>query len=178
MREYERNLKNPVRNMLVGDLIRVILIQVQKLKVDLAIAMKALDKLMKSNQLNFEMFAVIPTILLVSFIFKMTKDRFEKRQGRLSASVEFSLQSSLREVEKRLIQFINYTEPDAQTLGEIYIELHYFTIKILQSLKNQDQLRLILEDVESLKSIYLSPKQKHLILLRMIRSFKFLNPLK
>ena len=38
---------------LSGDLIQTLLIQVQKTKVDVDLAMAALDKLLKSNELNF-----------------------------------------------------------------------------------------------------------------------------
>lgn len=37
----------------LGDLIQMLLIQVQKTKVDVDLAMAALDKLLKSNELNF-----------------------------------------------------------------------------------------------------------------------------
>lgn len=37
----------------IGDLIQTLLIQVQKTKVDVDLAMAALDKLLKSNELNF-----------------------------------------------------------------------------------------------------------------------------
>lgn len=37
----------------IGDLLQTMLIQVQKTKVDVDLAMSALDKLLKSNELNF-----------------------------------------------------------------------------------------------------------------------------
>lgn len=42
-----------MRNVIAGDLLQTILIQVQKTKVDVDLAMSALDKLLKSNELNF-----------------------------------------------------------------------------------------------------------------------------
>lgn len=42
-----------MKNAIRGDLIRTLLIQVQKTKVDVDLAMAALDKLLKSNELNF-----------------------------------------------------------------------------------------------------------------------------
>lgn len=41
------------------------LIQVQKTKVDLELAMAALDKLLKSNELNFAFLAVGPSLFIV-----------------------------------------------------------------------------------------------------------------
>lgn len=46
-------MQSPLKNVIVGDLLQTILIQVQKTKVDVDLAMSALDKLLKSNELNF-----------------------------------------------------------------------------------------------------------------------------
>jgi len=42
----------------------MMLIQVQKQKVDVERGMLALDQLLKSNELNFQLMATIPAILL------------------------------------------------------------------------------------------------------------------
>eukprot|EP00026_Physarum_polycephalum_P004101 Phypoly_transcript_04118.p1 GENE.Phypoly_transcript_04118~~Phypoly_transcript_04118.p1 ORF type:complete len:572 (+),score=59.90 Phypoly_transcript_04118:161-1876(+) len=55
MKAYEQNIKSPIRNVVFGDLIRLVLIQVQKQKVDLEKAMEALDQLLRANELNFRM---------------------------------------------------------------------------------------------------------------------------
>ena len=54
---------------LSGDLIQTLLIQVQKTKVDVDLAMAALDKLLKSNELNF------------AFLGKCGKKRKKKEGG-------------------------------------------------------------------------------------------------
>jgi hypothetical protein len=61
---YEDAIKKPISNALFGSLFRLILIQVQKQKVDLEKGMLALDQLLKSNELNFQMLAAIPAVLL------------------------------------------------------------------------------------------------------------------
>ena len=45
---------------------QALLIQVQKVKVDAAIAMNSIDKLLRSNELNFAFIAVAPTLLVFS----------------------------------------------------------------------------------------------------------------
>jgi nuclear-control-of-ATPase protein 2 len=62
LEHYESEMSSPLRNALLGDFIRTILIQVQKAKVDTGLALSSLDKLMKSNELNFAFLAVIPTL--------------------------------------------------------------------------------------------------------------------
>jgi nuclear-control-of-ATPase protein 2 len=46
---YEKAIQSPIKNAIFGDLIQLILIQVQKSIVDIESAMLALDKLLKSN---------------------------------------------------------------------------------------------------------------------------------
>ena len=50
---YESEIKSPLKNLVTGDLIRALFIQIQKAKVDGELAISALDKLLKSNELNF-----------------------------------------------------------------------------------------------------------------------------
>lgn len=65
LRQYEHELISPIKNAIMGDLIRLILIQVQKSKVDLRLALHAVDKLLKSNELNFAFLAAFPTLIIV-----------------------------------------------------------------------------------------------------------------
>ena len=74
---YEKDIKNPLKNAISGDLIRTLLIQgdflfikVHKTKCDGELAMSALDKLLRSNELNFALLATVPSILLISFFVK------------------------------------------------------------------------------------------------------------
>lgn len=67
LQNYENEIRRPFRNTISGDLVRSVLIQVQKAKVDLELAMSALDKLLRANELNFAFLAVIPTFLLIYF---------------------------------------------------------------------------------------------------------------
>lgn len=60
LRAYERDLRQPLIGTLRGDLIRALLIQIQKTKVDVEIAMKAIDALLKSQELVFG-YGFLPT---------------------------------------------------------------------------------------------------------------------
>ena len=64
MRTYEDQLKNPVRNVLIGQLARALLIQVQKLKTDTESAMLQLDQILRANELNVALVAAIPAIFV------------------------------------------------------------------------------------------------------------------
>lgn len=53
LRAYERDLRQPLMGTLRGDLIRALLIQIQKTKVDVEIAIGGIDALLKSQELVF-----------------------------------------------------------------------------------------------------------------------------
>lgn len=53
LRAYEKELQNPLYGSLRGNLIRTLLIQVQKTKVDVEVAMGGIDSLLKSQELVF-----------------------------------------------------------------------------------------------------------------------------
>jgi hypothetical protein len=65
LRKYEEELQSPLRNVFTGNLVTMLLIQVQKSKVDFESAMLAMDRLLKSNELNFELLAVVPLLLIL-----------------------------------------------------------------------------------------------------------------
>ncbi|KAI3657642.1 hypothetical protein MP638_001361 [Amoeboaphelidium occidentale] len=66
--QYEQEMQHPLRNLLAGDLIQLILIQIQKAKVDVELALSALDKILKSNELNFGLVAVAPVLMIFYFV--------------------------------------------------------------------------------------------------------------
>ena len=53
LRAYERDLRAPFVGTVRGDLIRALLIQIQKTKVDVEVAMSGIDSLLKSQELVF-----------------------------------------------------------------------------------------------------------------------------
>lgn len=49
---YEKDLKSPLKSAVTGTLVRTLLIQVQKVKVDVDLAMDGIEKMLKSQQLT------------------------------------------------------------------------------------------------------------------------------
>lgn len=97
---YERELESPIKNALFGDLLSLLLIQVHKAKVDVARAMLALDKLMRANELNFQLFAVTPAILLVGGLSRYLYRRITRIDIRRTTHVQ--IRQTLRNVERML----------------------------------------------------------------------------
>jgi hypothetical protein len=79
--EYEKEIKSPVASLVKGNLVRALLIQVQKVKVDGGFALSALDKLLKSNELNFAFLAVMPTLMITYGTVRWIRTTLGNRQG-------------------------------------------------------------------------------------------------
>ena len=60
LRAYEKDLRRPLMGTVRGDLIRALLIQVQKTKVDVEVAVSGIDALLKSQQLVFGLVGLFP----------------------------------------------------------------------------------------------------------------------
>ncbi|CAK7567917.1 MAG: Nuclear control of ATPase protein 2 [Sporothrix epigloea] len=64
LRAYEAGLKKPLQGAMRGDLVRPLLIQVQKTKVDLEVAISGIDSLLKSQELVFGFIGLTPGVLV------------------------------------------------------------------------------------------------------------------
>ncbi|KAG0299223.1 Nuclear control of ATPase protein 2, partial [Dissophora globulifera] len=102
MRAYEQELKKPFKGAVAGNLVQTLLIQVQKTKVDVEVAMAALDKLLKANELNFAFLAVGPSLLLLWAVSSQAKGIWQRMAGRNLGVVSLQMRNSLRQVERLL----------------------------------------------------------------------------
>lgn len=64
LRAYENDLRQPFVGAIRGDLVRSLLIQVQKTKVDLEVAISGIDALLQSQELVFGFVGLTPGILV------------------------------------------------------------------------------------------------------------------
>lgn len=78
---YERDLRTPLRSAIQGDLVRTLLIQVQKTKVDLEVAMSGIDALLKSQELVFGFIGVTPGVLVSVALFRYLRGMLGDRKG-------------------------------------------------------------------------------------------------
>jgi nuclear-control-of-ATPase protein 2 len=67
MPTYEKEIQTPIRSALLGDLVQLLLIQVQRQRIDVERAMLALDKLMRANEFNFQALALLPAAAITYF---------------------------------------------------------------------------------------------------------------
>ncbi|KAH8681463.1 ATP synthase regulation protein NCA2-domain-containing protein [Xylariales sp. PMI_506] len=81
LRAYEKDLRTPFIGAIRGDLVRTLLIQVQKTKVDVEVAMAGIDSLLKSQELVFGFVGLTPGILVVIGAYQYLRGQFGGRKG-------------------------------------------------------------------------------------------------
>ncbi|KAJ6852947.1 protein DGS1, mitochondrial-like isoform X1 [Iris pallida] len=104
---YEKELMHPLTNLFSGELARAMLIQIQKLKLDLETAMLELDQILKANEINFAILAALPAFFLSLLLLMLVrawvlKDKGAEGRGRIARIHRRLL---VVEVEKRIMQF-------------------------------------------------------------------------
>ncbi|GAA5978343.1 hypothetical protein JCM10908_004322 [Rhodotorula pacifica] len=73
LRVWEEDIKSPIKSAVRGSLVRTLLIQVQKVKVDVALAMDGIEKMLKSQQLTFGFVGVAPSMLILALVGRWAK---------------------------------------------------------------------------------------------------------
>ncbi|KAI0817232.1 ATP synthase regulation protein NCA2 [Xylaria sp. FL0064] len=81
LRAYEKDLRSPLMGTLRGDLVRTLLIQVQKTKVDVEVAMSGIDSLLRSQELVFGFVGLTPGILVSVGTARYLLSAFGGRRG-------------------------------------------------------------------------------------------------
>lgn len=72
-REYEKSIINAWKNFVAGDIVRMMLIQVQFIKRELLIATTAIGQLGRENELNLRIMATVPAFLLAWGFYRGVK---------------------------------------------------------------------------------------------------------
>ncbi|GAN08581.1 ATP synthase regulation protein NCA2 [Mucor ambiguus] len=190
LKEYEKEIKNPLRNVITGDLLQTILIQVQKTKVDVDLAMSALDKLLKSNELNFAFLAVAPSMLLTWASVSWFRNTIQGRSQQKMKKTGLPMKETLRRIERQLVVMEpihqekgelnewssnNQHQTECETQGILLCEVHLLRA-YARSLPLQNSTRArFLEDIRDLENPSLTNEQKIQTIARMSRFWKFLS---
>ncbi|KAL8715003.1 MAG: hypothetical protein Q9220_000960 [cf. Caloplaca sp. 1 TL-2023] len=82
LQAYEKDLRRPFMGTIRGELIRALLIQIQKTKVDVEVAVGGIDALLKSQELVFGFIGLTPGLLVSWALFRWFGGVFSGRRGR------------------------------------------------------------------------------------------------
>lgn len=151
LKAYERDLRTPFAGTIRGDLIRALLIQIQKTKVDIEIAMSGIDAILKSQELVFGFVGLTPGILVSYAALSWLWGLFDSRKGLRIGRKRDDLRRALRKVSRALTS----SSPSAN--GILSYEDHGVLIceaeLLLQRAKfslNEPQYREFQEDIRDL----------------------------
>lgn len=103
---YESELKSPLKSAVSGSLIRALLIQIQKAKVDLEVAMSGIDRLLKSQELLFGAVGIAPAMGVLYVCGSWFKNQLADATGRgkkaASAKVRVQTWEAMRRIDRLL----------------------------------------------------------------------------
>lgn len=193
--QYEKQLSSALKNLMSGDIVRMLLIQVQFIKKELMVAMGAIDELMHANQLNLQLMATVPTFIvfggfytlarnLFSYIYKRTSERLFYDPSEIAGF----LRNNLRDIE-RLLNKQNRSPMQQNSGGDTDVVLGVrdlgFLILLLHQLRDifdnykaffqeEDQERFE-EDLNDLIEEGLLVSQQLAVIQRMYHSHPFLQ---
>ncbi|KAF1332885.1 Nuclear control of atpase protein 2, partial [Globisporangium splendens] len=187
--QYEKQLASAVRNLMSGDIVRMLLIQVQFIKKELMVAMGAIDELMHANQLNLQIMATVPTFIVFGGVYTLAKNVFAYIYKRTSERLFYDpseiagfLRNNLRDIE-RLLNKQNRSSNGQQDevlgvrdLGFLILLLHQLR-DIFESYKSffqEEEQERFEEDLNDLIEEGLLVSQQLAVIQRMYHSHPFL----
>ncbi|KAK3190479.1 Nuclear control of ATPase protein 2 [Lecanicillium sp. MT-2017a] len=154
LRAYEKDLRSPFVGAVRGDLVRSLLIQVQKTKVDLEVAMTGIDSLLKSQELVFGFVGLTPGVLVSVGVFQYLRGVFGGRTGRRNSSKAGQAVRVLRNID-RILSEARPTDSNVLSYkdhGLLLCELHMLR-SLAHKLLPREIEKEFLEDVEDLANI-------------------------
>ncbi|PON74100.1 Nuclear control of ATP synthase [Parasponia andersonii] len=183
MARYEKELMHPIQNLLSGELARALLIQVQKLKLDIETAMLELNQILRANEINFAILAALPAFFLSLLLLMLvrawyTQDTRTEGRGRISRIRRRLL---VVEVEKRIMLYQNYLdqglENDAQcTLGLLLYSVDRLYRAVERHAKASGEWQCVKQDILDLAKPALQTEYKLIVTSRMGRMYECLLP--
>lgn len=129
---YEQELKSPLLNTVRGQLIRTLLIQIQKTKVDVELAITGIDRLLKSQELVFGVVAALPSSIACYSLFIWAKRMYFGKGIRIRGQLEDRIIRILGNIERILTVdgnagILSYTN-HGRLLCEVYALRNYSEI--------------------------------------------------
>ena len=188
LEDYAQTLKHPIREALRGELIRLVLIQVQKMKVDAENMVGVMDQLLRANELNFQALALMPALLFISFFTYQTFAILTRKPSKKNGFI--NLRTELRKIDVTLNKYLssspsdnrleenslvnintNYTNKTTSCSDKGKIMVAVLKVQNLTSILPSNQQLLFFEDTNQLLDKQLNPTQKMSVVARIFNVF-------
>lgn len=126
LRSYEKEIQSPIKGAIVGNLASALLIQVQKTKVDVEVAMSGIDSILKSQELLFGFIGLTPGVLVSIGVYRWLNGVFSSRKGLQQWARQGKLLLILRNIDRILTRATptEFGEVSYQDHGLLLCEVH------------------------------------------------------
>ncbi|KAI9832715.1 MAG: Nuclear control of ATPase protein 2 [Phylliscum demangeonii] len=167
LRAYEHDLRKPFVGTVKGNLVRALLIQIQKTKVDVEVAISGIDSLLKSQELVFGFVGLTPGILVCIGVIRWLSRLSNNPKAADKGKSKGRLIRLLRNVDRILggsaiITSLSYKE-HGLLLCQVH-ELRQLATRILPA----EAYREFLEDVHDLENMRIGIERQSKIKLLLI----------
>lgn len=178
MKRYEQELMQPIKNLFAGALVQMLLIQIQKLKVETESALMQMDQILLTNQINFALMAATPAVLGMAGLMALIKHLVFKSPAAQRDAMRQELRMLLIEVDRALHHECDEesasSEEKSLQIGLLLFTLNYlyraaYKHRIAMGL---DEWRSVRVDVVELAAPVISTESKIAIVQRMSRLYK------
>ncbi|KAF2224673.1 ATP synthase regulation protein NCA2-domain-containing protein [Elsinoe ampelina] len=168
LKAYEKDLASPFMGAVRGNLIRALLIQVQKTKVDVEVAMGGIDALLKSQELVFGFVGLTPGILVTVALFRWGRSSFGSRKGSDRQKKKGVMVRQLRNIDRVLSNSnpTNFGELYYKDQGLLLCEVHVLRQEAKRSMPD-NVYREFCEEVEELVDVRSGVKRQIKVVERM-----------
>ncbi|WPK24344.1 hypothetical protein PUMCH_001614 [Australozyma saopauloensis] len=124
MSQYENEIRTPYKSIIKGLLIRSMLIQVQKTKVDGGIAINGIDKLLKLQQLLFGVLSISPSLFIL-----WQGNKALNNKSSLQADLESKRIDCLRSLNQ-IEKLVNREQTEDKLIGDgkLFVEIINLTL--------------------------------------------------
>ncbi|KAF2716368.1 ras-domain-containing protein [Polychaeton citri CBS 116435] len=170
LKAYEKDLASPFMGTVRGNLIRALLIQIQKTKVDVEVAMGGIDSLLKSQELVFGFVGLTPGILVTYFVTRYVRESFSEKRGSKAARKQGKMVRQLRNIDRILTNATptEYGELSYREQGLLLSEAHVLRNTAAKAMPSQIAKEFA-EDIEELCDVRTGvDKQRRIIKLLLI----------
>lgn len=178
MKRYEEELMQPLKNLFAGALAQMLLIQIQKLKVETESALMQMDQILLTNQINFALMAATPAVLATAGLLALLKHLVVRSPAAQRDAMRQELRLLLIEVDRALhnesVEDTPSEEENCMHIGILLFALNYlyraaYRYRIAMGL---DEWRSVRVDIIELAAPIVSNENKISIVQRMGRLYK------
>ncbi|KAF2097378.1 NCA2-domain-containing protein [Rhizodiscina lignyota] len=168
LKAYEKDMQSPFFGVVRGNLIRTLLIQVQKTKVDVEVAMGGVDELLKSQELLFGFIGLTPGLLVCIGTIRWLNSTFGNRKTTQSGRQTGKLLHGIRNIDRVLTSAIptDFGELMYKDQGLLLCDVHLLRQDAGKVMPKQIY-RDFLEDVDELVDVRIGVKKQQKIVKRI-----------